>query len=76
LNLHEAAEAREATSDDCRRDFAKARAVGAVWFASIGNPESAADCLYEAAAAVGDDKEELFTLIDAMLKRAPSEDQP
>jgi len=68
FNLQEAAEAGKAPAEDYLRTFAKARAVAALSFAGGDAPEAAADSIYEAAAAVGDDKSELFSLIESTLK--------
>src|SRR6266436_546940 len=53
----EAAEKGKATYADYSGDFAKARAVAALSFAGSDSSEDA-DAIYEAAAAVGDDKRE------------------
>jgi hypothetical protein len=68
FNLQEAAEAGKASADHYLQAFAKARAVAALSFAGSDVPDAAADSIYEATAAVGDDKAELFSLIESALK--------
>ena len=68
FNLQDAADAGRADANDYLRAFAKARAIAALSFAGSDAPEAAADSIYEAAAAMGDDKAELFSLIESVLK--------
>ena len=69
FKLQEAADVGGGTFADYLRIFVKARAIAALSFA--GNEDTAkeaSDAIYEAAAAVGDDKRELFALIESILK--------
>lgn len=68
FDLHEAAEAGEATTDDYLRAFAKARAVAALSFAGSNTSDAASESIYEAATAIGDDKAELFSRIEFALQ--------
>jgi hypothetical protein len=68
FDLQEAAEAGKAPATDYLRAFEKARAVAALSFAGDHTPDAVAEAIYEAAAAVGDDKSELFSLIESSLK--------
>ena len=68
FSLQEAADAAGTSTDDYLLVFAKARAVAALSFAGCGTRGAAAESIYEAAAAVGDDKQELFSLIASALK--------
>jgi hypothetical protein len=68
LTLQEAANPGSAPSADSLHSFATARAVAAVSFASKGDSEALMEAIYEAAAAVGDDKQELFSLIESAIK--------
>jgi hypothetical protein len=68
LDSKEAAEVGAAPADDYLRAFAKARTVAALSFAGSDAPDAAADSIYEAAAAVGDEKSELFSLMDSVLR--------
>jgi len=68
FELQEAAEADKLPADDYLRAFARARAVAALSFAGSDASGAADDSIYEAAAAVGDDKSELFSLVEFALK--------
>jgi hypothetical protein len=68
FNLQEAAGEGKATVEDYLRAFSKARAVSAVSFAGRGTPDGAAEAIYEAAAAVGDDTTELFSDLQSILR--------
>jgi len=69
FELQEAAEQGIASADEYLRMFAKARAVTALSFA--GNEDAfraATESIYEAAATIrGDDKGELFALLESVL---------
>ena len=68
FELQQTAEKGNATYADHLRAFARARAVAALSFAGSDSREDAADAIYEAAAAVGDDKREFFAKINFALK--------
>jgi hypothetical protein len=73
FQLQEAAERREAGSEEYLRKFAQARAVSALLFASMTNPfEASAEAIYEAAAAL-DDKRPLFAAVESALKTSPEQ---
>ncbi|MFT3684735.1 MAG: hypothetical protein QM783_07350 [Phycisphaerales bacterium] len=68
FNLQEEAEAGGVSAEDYLRVFAKARAIAAISFAGSKEKAALAEAIYEAAAAVGSDKAELFSYVDAALK--------
>ena len=68
FSLREAAETGEVATGDYLRAFAKARALSALSFAGSNKPDAASESIYEAAAAIGDDKTELFLRIEAALR--------
>jgi hypothetical protein len=68
LNLQEAAETGKIPVADFMGAFAKARAVAAVSFAGSDAPDAASESIYEAAAAVGEDKAVLLSRIESALK--------
>lgn len=67
FELHEASESGRAAKQDFLRKFAEARAASALLFAAQADgAEMAGEAIYEAAAAV-EDKQDLFTKIEAIL---------
>jgi len=68
LALQEAAHQSGASMADSLRSFAKARAIAALYFASKNDTEALMDAVYEAAAAVGDNKLELFNAVESAIK--------
>jgi hypothetical protein len=69
LDLQEAADRGSAAAAAYLRRFAEARAVMALSFVcKEGVPEAAGDAIYEAAAAVGDDKQQLIAIVQSALR--------
>ncbi len=68
FRLQEAAETNEADPEGCKFAFVKARAVAAVAFAGGNAADFALNSVYEAAAAMGDDKLRLYSKIESALK--------
>lgn len=68
LDMQDAVEKREATTADCLHLFAKSRAMAALSFAADNSPDALREAIYEAAAAVGDDKNRFLFLIESALE--------